>query len=289
MEVSSLGRFAGFVTLLVMAGVLMSGSLALADDTADFDQTRRLALHEDIAAQNKLGTLYAKGHGVSQDYSQAIYWFQRAAEQGEADAQFNLGLLYYKGEVVRQNYTQAINWFGKAAKQGHKGALANLDEVHKEITTLRVSADQGKVEALVSLGDLYADGNGVSQDYGYAVDLYSKAVSQGYAVAQYKLGLMYEEGKGVPLDFVQSVEWYRKAIENKDAAAKYYLGRMYHNGRGVPRDNVYAYAWIALAADQGDKNAISNLGFAAGLLTPQQLIQARELVVQLKSIDSNKP
>jgi len=31
--------------------------------------------------------MYAAGHGVPQDYFEAVKWFRRAAEQGFADAQ----------------------------------------------------------------------------------------------------------------------------------------------------------------------------------------------------------
>lgn len=30
--------------------------------------------------------LYAKGSGVEQDYNKAAYWFEKSAEQGDADA-----------------------------------------------------------------------------------------------------------------------------------------------------------------------------------------------------------
>ncbi|WP_232842167.1 hypothetical protein [Rodentibacter haemolyticus] len=33
---------------------------------------------------------------MKQDDTQAVYWYQKAAEQGVADAQVNLGLMYEK-------------------------------------------------------------------------------------------------------------------------------------------------------------------------------------------------
>lgn len=279
-----------FLTLLVMAGLLLVYGFAVADGAESFGKTRQQALHDDPIAQNKLGSMYAKGQGVSQDYSQAIFWYMKAAEQGNADAQFNLGLMYHQGESVRLDYTRALEWYGKAAKQGHKIAQAHSDEIHKYIEAVKVAAEQGELEALVTLGDLYADSNGLPQDYEQAAILYRKAAEQGDAKAEYKLGMMYEEGKGVPQNFDQSVAWYRRAIEKNLAAAKYNLGRMYHKGRGVPKDDAYAYAWISLAAEQGDENAKSNKGFSASLLTPQQVIQAKSLAVRLQAdIDSKKP
>ena len=36
------------------------------------------------AAQNNLGILYREGKGITQNYSEAIKWFQRSADQGSA-------------------------------------------------------------------------------------------------------------------------------------------------------------------------------------------------------------
>ena len=49
------------------------------------------------------------GDGVKQDMSQAIYWWRKAADQGDAEAQFNLGLSYFNGGGVKQDMSQAIS------------------------------------------------------------------------------------------------------------------------------------------------------------------------------------
>ena len=41
------------------------------------------------------------GRGVAQDDGEAVTWFRRAAEQGNASGQFNLGLMYENGRGVR--------------------------------------------------------------------------------------------------------------------------------------------------------------------------------------------
>jgi TPR repeat protein len=40
--------------------------------------------------------MYAFGKGVLKDDKQAVYWYQKAAEQGLAEAQYNLGAMYAK-------------------------------------------------------------------------------------------------------------------------------------------------------------------------------------------------
>ena len=45
-----------------------------------------------------------------------------AAEQGHVRAQSSLGVMYYQGEGVQQAYTEAVKWFRRAAEQGDAAA-----------------------------------------------------------------------------------------------------------------------------------------------------------------------
>ena len=60
-------------------------------DNKEYDKAvpmfQRLAQGGDADAQNALGVCYEKGQGVSQDYTQAVYWYRKSAEQGIALAQ----------------------------------------------------------------------------------------------------------------------------------------------------------------------------------------------------------
>ena len=52
---------------------------------------KKQATSGDAAAQCGLGLMYEEGKGVPPDYTQAVVWYRKAAELGNADAQFNLG------------------------------------------------------------------------------------------------------------------------------------------------------------------------------------------------------
>jgi len=80
----------------------------------------------DAGAQDALGWFYQFGVGLPQDYSKAIYWYRKAADQNLADAQARLGLLYDKGQGVPSDHQQAAQWYAKAAEQGDVGAQYNL-------------------------------------------------------------------------------------------------------------------------------------------------------------------
>ncbi len=60
-------------------------------------EVRRLADLGDADAQWQLGVLYHDGEGVPKDDTQAVQWFQRAAEQGYVRAQSTLGAYYWAG------------------------------------------------------------------------------------------------------------------------------------------------------------------------------------------------
>ena len=84
----------------------------------------------DIEAQYWLGVLYYSGQGVSEDFKKAIYWFEKAAEQGRhVGAQYELGWMYYYGRGVSKNVKKARYWFEKAAEQGHANAPHALSVV----------------------------------------------------------------------------------------------------------------------------------------------------------------
>ncbi len=61
------------------------------------------------------------GLGVTQDYAEAVGWWRKAVEQGNAGAQYNLGVMYDKGQGVPQDYAQAHMWFNLAASSPPRG------------------------------------------------------------------------------------------------------------------------------------------------------------------------
>ena len=185
-------------------------------------------------AQYNLGYCYAHGEGVTQDYYEAVKWYRKAAAQGFARAQCNLGACYYNGEGVTKDYAEAVKWYRKAAEKGNACAQFNL-------------------------GLCYEFAKGVTKDYAEAVKWYRKAAEQGYVNAQYNLGNCYYKGNGVTKDYAEAVKWYRKAAEQGDADAQFNLGVCYEYGQGVTKSITEAVKWYRKAAAQGDSDAIDRL------------------------------
>jgi len=57
---------------------------------------------------------YEKG-----DYKTAFIEWEAAAKRGDIDAQYNLGLMYNNGKGALQDDKQAVYWYWKAAEQGN--------------------------------------------------------------------------------------------------------------------------------------------------------------------------
>ena len=95
---------------------------------------RRAAGAGHAEARFKLGSMYAKGEGVSQDYTEAAKWYRKAAEQGNAKAQFMLGAMYNDGRGIPQNYLQAHMWLNLAAAQGEKRGAEGRNDIAKKMT-----------------------------------------------------------------------------------------------------------------------------------------------------------
>jgi TPR repeat protein len=51
------------------------------------------------------------------DYKQAVYWYQKAADQGYAGAQYNLGFMYVNGKGVLKDDKQAVYLFSGSTSE----------------------------------------------------------------------------------------------------------------------------------------------------------------------------
>ena len=114
----------------------------------------------------------------------------------------------------------------------------------------RLAADQGYAFSQNNLGVMYANGEGISQDYAEAARWHRLAADQGDATAQFNLGVLYGRGQGVPQDDAPGNQWFRRAAQQGLTVAQYMLGLDYSVGVGALEDFVQAHMWFNLAAAQ---------------------------------------
>ena len=146
-----------------------------------------------------------------------------------------------------------------------------------DLQQLKTLATQGSPWAQTQVGQLYANGRGMPQDYATARGWYEKAAAQGHAGAQTQLGQLYADGRGVPQDYKKARQWWEQAALQGNAQAQFNLGQLYTNGRGMAQDYATARGWYEKAAVQGHAWAQAQLGqlYANGRGVPQDYATAR--------------
>lgn len=95
-------------------------------------------------AQFGIGELYNKGNkdlNIKQDIDKAVKWYRKAAENGHAQAQNYMGTIYYQGISVTKSLTDAKYWWQKAADQGNEDAKEALRNLAKAEAKVKAKAE----------------------------------------------------------------------------------------------------------------------------------------------------
>jgi len=178
-----------------MLGVAVAQQSTNNAASSTIEETKLKAEKGGAESQCELGIAYMYGQGVSQDFTEAMKWFLKAAEKGNAPAQCNIGFIYANGYGVKKDWVEAFKWYQRAAEQHLSGAEFEV-------------------------GGAYYNGDGVPQDYAEAVKWLGKSARQGYARAQSNLGVCYHNGEGVAKDYVVAYKWYDLALAQGLGAAQ---------------------------------------------------------------------
>jgi TPR repeat protein len=210
-----------------------------------------------VPAQIMLGALYNKGGAVPRNDKIAATWFEKAANQGNAEAQYQLGNLYENSQLPK-DYKAAANWYHKAAQQGSAKAQARL-------------------------GIFYSHGLGVVQNPNEATLWSGKAALQGNADAQYWIGVGYLQAKDASKNTQLAMGWLSKAAAQGHADALLLMAKAYQYGEGTPKDKLLAYALNKLAlASKTSSTATQQRDDLADELSSEQLEASNKLAAELQ-------
>jgi len=159
----------------------------------------------DREAQYQLSICYLYGIRVPKDYKEALYWLEKAADNGHVQAQSMLGSLLLEG---KEDDKRAFYWLKKAAQNGDTDSQCNLgyclqDSVGCERNDMEAfywfesAAKQKHAEAQDNVGCCLLVGKGCQTDEAAAFHWFAKAARRGYGEAQYHLicCLMAEIGR----------------------------------------------------------------------------------------------
>lgn len=148
----------------------------------------------------------------------ALQHYHVAAEAGIALAQAKLGYIYDQSN----DDEKAVHWYREAAAQQHP-------------------------DGEFGLGEMYAKGEGVDQDFEIAVEMYMRAAVNGHAQAQRVLANAYEHGAlGREVSRAEALRWLTLAANGGDISAMRRMASLYTDGGlGVTPDPARAEQWQA--------------------------------------------
>ena len=146
---------------------------------------KRAKMNDPIAVFNMGHNYYHGLQGFTQDYTQALELWHRAAELGYMRAYSNIGLAYDEGGGVEIDIKKAKHYYELAAtggdvcarhNLGNKEALAgNFDRAIKHYM---IASRSGSSESLNIIKDFYVGGDATKEDYTKALQLYQSYLSE---------------------------------------------------------------------------------------------------------------
>ena len=161
-------------------------------------------------AQYKLGLCYEKEKGITKDYEKAIYWYEKAEEQGIEEAGTSLKKLLLKIEAEKGNaeaqYELALSYLN-----GNKGDK----HLYKALVFFEKAAEQGHIKAQYMTGKFYEEGWGTAQDISKAISWYERAAEQGDLEAAQRIKILQEQIDQESFNIKKHLKQLKKAAEEK--------------------------------------------------------------------------
>jgi TPR repeat protein len=196
------------------------------------------------------------------------------------------------GAYERGFYVTAFNEASARAKQNDPAAMTLLGELYaqglgiskddaKAVEWYRAAVKTGDANAMFSLAMFAFQGRG-GMARNEAVRLLEQAAQRGHAVASYDLALLYMQSQEVEQDFKRAAALLQAASEKGNPEAQYALAGMYKEGRGVPKDLEKSALLLAKASIAGNLDAMVEFGIAQfnGTGTPKDEAQGAQLLLK---------
>ncbi|MBU5679197.1 serine/threonine-protein kinase [Blautia sp. MSJ-9] len=207
-------------------GKIMSNNETKEDDEEAASWYEKAVEEGDISAMNNLAYMYECGVGVSQDYEKALELYKQAADCGLGVAMTTMGTIYWQGLLGQEiDNAEAVKWYEKAIENGDAAAMNYLAYMYehgegvskdneKALELYEEAVENGSVSAMNNLAYMYEHGEGVPKDNEKALELYEQAADEGESAAMVNIGYNYEFGEcGQQMDLKKALEWYKKAEE----------------------------------------------------------------------------
>ena len=92
-----------------------------------------------LPAQNELGRIYRTGDGADQDLERMMFWYERAASQGDVGAQLFVADGYAYGFGVKMDRVEAYKWYEIAIRYWGTLAVRAREVVAEEMSDAEIA------------------------------------------------------------------------------------------------------------------------------------------------------
>lgn len=166
----------------------------------------------------RVGRYYEEGKISTPNIDKAMQFYRLAAEKDSGTvslyAMDNLASCY----IQKQDWGNAFIWLNKAYEREFSPVCHNL-------------------------GDLYFYGNGTSQSYQKAYEIFSKGMSDN-PICKYRVAMMLREGLGVNKNIELSNSLLQEAADSCVGQAQYVLGMILYSGNGITQNYIASIQYL---------------------------------------------
>ncbi|KAK8162358.1 hypothetical protein BKA80DRAFT_88658 [Phyllosticta citrichinensis] len=166
----------------------------------------------------KIGGATSDAHAAFDD---VLEYLDLMSRKGDLKATFSLGKLHYDGgRELKRDLKAAKAYFLEVAR-----VVWNKEgKVNKDLPT---GAERLASKAAGYLGRMFLRGEGIEQSFSIAKIWFQRGLTHGDALCQYSLGLMYLEGLGVSQDALKAADLLAAAADQDLSGAQVRLGALF--------------------------------------------------------------
>ncbi|HET9401711.1 MAG TPA: hypothetical protein VFO34_12250 [Candidatus Acidoferrales bacterium] len=220
------------------------------------------------AAQRRLGEVahdiaieYSGARGSDRDPKLEFKWRRYAASLSMDLAETQLANAYLAGKDVPRNLIDGFAWLAIARTQW-AAAGSEFDRLAKEAPDDFLGKVQSRVNELQSLKQTTG---GYFDDPLYTspipqIDILRRLSQQQIPLAQIRLAYAYQKGQGVPSNLHAAITLYKLVERDGPMELHLQIGEAYFEGQDVLQNYNLARNWLGRAAEDGSMRAAMLLG-----------------------------
>ena len=178
------------------------------------------------------------------DYKSMVRCVEQGAKEKHPKCLAWMGELYRDGIYVQQSWMLAENYFQLATMLGCVGAYKDWGRMYCEIgdnVDNNVNASKNSSNFGVT----------IKKDYHRAMELFKKGCDKGHGGCANEVGNMYAQGLGVSVDIKEAVKYFKIAAELNNSTGALNLAISYYEGWTGEQNDELAFEYFIKADKLG--------------------------------------